>query len=575
MKNWTLFLLPLLLASTPQGSLAQYQALMDAPEVYLQMVGVRPAPEGGTYSFAKPGTQSVVVASRFNSAGELLWAKSYSPIGEGPMVVEGVAPWQGASSLLYGWRSPLHFDDPDSDHDTIYMRHGFAVVNTDGSIGDMRTLQRRIAFNTSFQLSFDGVRRIVPNPLGGCYVMVDFSDGVETLELYRLSEEGQTIWARSIGTTGTQTSWPEIFPTVGETGWAMNQANTRLVCSPSGEAYIINMCDDPLGMLKVKKISPEGEIDWVHGYEWLGQDPPYARCMAAAIDLDGVLHVLTRYAPFGTVHAAIRVDSDGTLLSADAFDVAGTGEIELMVGPDGERLLGLPGEIGVAGGAGFAMPALNILGTGGAIQRTQYPALVQEPYAFRPRLDTWNLSDGQLRVAGVLAREHQTFSTVENYPMIWSLPIETFQQCESSTSNGAYTTIPQESFNVTTDDAIVAVDITEQLSTATTVLYSGSTDQPYLLSAFCDLNVGSPHPPLSMKSHIRQSLLEAGEFLVVEPSEATHIDIIAMDGRTIFGQGLATAQEKIPTSSCSPGSYLVRASDADGSVRWCERVLLR
>lgn len=569
MKNWILCLLPLMLGPTIQKAFAQHQTVVDAPDLYLHMAGVLPAPEGGTYALAAPGSLATFVASRFTAAGALLWSRSFEPVSEAPMGAEYVVKGENNEILLGGSRAQLDLDHEGFEHDTTFQRHGFATVNADGVIGNMWTLSRRFTYDGAPLDPPSGIWRVAHNPIGGCYMMADFSSGMETLELYRLSATGQLLWARSIGRPNLSGGWPNVFPTLGETTMAQNQFNTRLVCSSAGEAYIMNFADDPWGVLKVKKIAPEGNIEWVRGYEFIGQDPNYGRCMAATIGPDDKLHVLTRYGAFGSVFAEMRIDIDGTLLSADAFDVAGPEEYTLMVGSDGQRYIGSPGVIAAS------MPYLNHLAPGGVVHRTQYPNLVVEPYIFRSRLDVWNLTDGQLRVAGVLNREHQIFSTVQNFPMVWSLPVESFQQCESSTSNSTYTAIPLESFNVTTDEALISVDITEQLSTEPTVLYTGSADQSSLLSAYCELNVGAPELPQVVQRHIRQNLLLMGEPLVVAPSEATHIDLMATDGRVIFSHRISTYQIKIPTFSCAPGSYMVRGSDVDGRVRWCERVMVR
>ena len=544
---------------------AQHQTVVDAPDLSVGYRSVLPAPEEGTYATAHH--EGDLTVFRFNADGTLAWERVLDQVpGDTPnefVNVGSIIPGSEGGVVVNGYGTPYIVEHTTSALDTATVRHVFTELSAQGDINAMWTLTKLMVHQTIVTNTSEA-RRAIREPNGGYYLLLDYFGVLPSQELLRLSATGELLWARSIGIPNDSPGFAELFPTLGELGLPAHIDHTQLLCSASGDVYIMNLTNDPFSAVKVKKVTPTGELAWVRTYEFIGIDPSGAKCMSATLDGTGNLHVQYRYPGSQT---AMRIGPEGELLSVDAFDLNGGFEFTLMVAGNGERFIGViainPNE-----------NALFHLAAGGVLERTMRPIVAQDPYLVYTNAMAWDLTNDRIRMAATLEREHQDFNTFVRYPLILNLPVEDFVPCESFNSNYQYLSVPLENISVSVSTVDVAVDITDLWSSAPSTVYTISTPQPHPLADLCGIALGVADEENGGQHHVRQNLLTSGEPILVDVSAPTRIDIIGVDGRAMATANIAIGSNAISTAPFAAGMYLVRASDMDGHVRWCERVTL-
>ena len=540
---------------------AQQQTLIDAPFTYSTTYGALPRPGGGTVAAFQhqSTTQSDRVVLALDAQGGLQWARSLTPV---PSInqadwwtFDNIAPQGTDRYVLSGYASPLANNHEHTDDDTTYIRHAFTSISDEGEINAMWMLTRTVIGLGGWVVDGPDVQQVTAIPSGGYYLLLDYSSPIETLELVRLTATGEVMWARSIGTP--EVYW-ETFPTFGETQAGWNMHETRLACTSSGGAFIANYTDDPVRCLMVKKIEPDGSLAWSKNY-CFNNPPEQGRFYDARVGSDGNLHVLEFYGPIGSdVVLALEIQSNGSLTSADVLSIPSFTECTVLGEQDGHQWL-LPRN---------ADRIIHVL-PDGVIQTRVFPSQLETPYTLSVDLGAAVLVDDTIRMTSNLRKQHNDFMTVVNYPVIWRMPVTDLDVCSSYNFTSNSVPVPLDNFTVTDDTEEVSINITEHFSSAPADLYTLTEIAP---SAFdpCEFNVGVVEE-LTSDHALWPSTLSAGEEITLKSQTPVDVKLIDMEGRVVLNFDKVVGTETLPVR-CSPGCYLVRATDSMGTVLWCERI---
>lgn len=459
--------------------------------------------------------------------------------------------------------------------DSLVYSYRIVRVNGNGDLTSAVLLKKSYAEQWAgsgdMHRGFDAAR----TPDNGVVVSMNTSNaGTGSIDLVKVNVNGTLAWCRSVGQPIGQVTGPE--PT-----WALNQsASATVAVSSTGRIYYSEGGNYPYNHLRLGALDTDGSLLWMKRYVY-GNTSPMVQYHDIAVDADGDVHGAGSLSTtVGHFHIFLRTNADGVLERGDIYRTS----YNLNMGHfgldgQGRRYHRLP--FWYTGGVGGSHGILiaDTLGTPARfVRRNDQVVLPNNVFTIPQRFD---VTGDQLAVSNLLHHEDVDLAYTTRYEGLSVFTTDDIDPCLMDDTTFAHIPVPLNPVMTTEEiTTAVSVDVSAYYSIEPIALTLTTPDDEELV-LLCEfvgellgLNTGvngtlaGETLPL-----IRNTLLARGTPIALNGTAMVTVEVYDSSG-ALTQRSLLNEERSLSTTTWSPGMYVIRAIDRNGSPLGIGRVVV-
>ena len=526
---------------------SNYQLVLDVPPAPSPYVwNAIQNPSGSQWILGSTGSASSAI-HKFDANGIAVWSQGYTSPTSFSVITNTIPDGaDGAYCLRQGGSVQLN---GSNDIDTMVYAYQLAHLTGSGAVDWARDITLKDRFVQMSSCAHKVLARFSDGSLGLLVVFLD-SPWHERWSLSRFSASGDLEWSRQIGN---------------ETVSGLSMLNTMQSDPPtlqddgsSGIFVIGTRGSDPFETTLVLHLSPAGDVDWMNEYDYEGQHD-FSNCLAGGLLADGSLatigHIATNSGTYCLTH---RIEIDGTVTRSDL--VTGSPFHEACIKPGSDDNMVLMVGLGIGGG-----PHVMVISPTGEVlvSNKRRRSTLDPDYIFMENAGM-GLSGNTLTLGGNLRYQDIILSTAEYRPALERLDVfGTANDCMWEALPVEHFEVPNNLVSTTAIPPFVE-DVTSLTSSSPGSWTVEALPNPSTIE-LCSVTVGIMEGALDNGPLVLRNVVEQGEEVLLDCSEAGNIMVFDYQGRLVISEGTTQpARTTLRTTHLIAGGYQVRWVSSKG-----------